>query len=134
VGTTSVIFGKHIDKLQQVKERKIFTLPVVLGETAARWTMTGMLIMAYLLVLYLIWTRFFTPVLLLTLLAIPKLIEIWPILSNPKPAEKPEGYPDVWPNYYVAAAFVHTRRFGGLFLLAVIVDTIVQQIWPLFWN
>ncbi|MEJ2411872.1 MAG: prenyltransferase, partial [Anaerolineales bacterium] len=89
VGTTSVLFGKHIDKLQQDKKLKIHTLPVLLGETAARWTMTAMLISAYLLVIYLIWIRFFTPVMLVTLLAVPTLVEIWPILSNPKPAEKP---------------------------------------------
>jgi 1,4-dihydroxy-2-naphthoate octaprenyltransferase len=134
VGTTSVLFGKHIDKLQQDKERKIHTLPVVLGETAARWVMTAMLISAYLLVLYLIWIRFFTPVMLLTLLAIPTLVEIWPILSNPKPAEKPADFPDVWPNYYVAAAFHHTRRFGGLFLLGVILDTAIRLLWPAFWS
>jgi 1,4-dihydroxy-2-naphthoate octaprenyltransferase len=134
VGATSMLFGKHIDKLQQDKERKIFTLPVVLGETLARWVMTGMLIIAYLIVIILIWNRFFTPVMLLILLAIPTLIEVWPILSNPKPLEKPADFPDVWPNYYVAAAFHHTRRFGGLFLLAVILDTAVQLLWPAFWS
>ncbi len=40
----------------------------------------------------------------------------------------------VWPNYYVAAAFHHTRRFGGLFLIAVILDTAVRLIWPIFWS
>jgi 1,4-dihydroxy-2-naphthoate octaprenyltransferase len=130
---TSVLFGKHIDKLQQDKKLKIHTLPVVLGETAARWVMTGLLGYAYLLVIYLIWTRFFTPAMLLILLAIPTLAEIWPILSNPKPKEKPVDFPDVWPNYYVAAAFHHTRRFGGLLLMAVIFDTAVRLLWPAFW-
>jgi 1,4-dihydroxy-2-naphthoate octaprenyltransferase len=130
---TSVLFGKHIDKLQQDKELKIHTLPVVLGETVARWVMIGLLGSAYLLIIYLIFTRFFTPAMLLSLLAIPTLVEIWPILSNPKPDEKPEDFPDVWPNYYVAAAFLHTRRFGGLLLLAVILDTAIRLIWPAFW-
>ena len=134
VGVTSMLFGKHIDKLQQDKDLKIYTMPVVLGETLARWTMTALLISSYLIVIYLILARFFTPVMLLTFLGIPTLVEIWPILSNPKPAEKPEGFPDVWPNYYVAAAFHHTRRFGGLFLIAVVLDTIIQRIWPLFWS
>jgi len=133
VVVTSVLFGKHIDKLQQDKELKIHTLPVVLGETVARWVMIGLLGSAYLLIIYLIFTRFFTPAMLLILLAIPTLVEIWPILSNPKPAEKPEDFPDVWPNYYVAAAFLHTRRFGGLLLLAVIFDTAIRLIWPAFW-
>ena len=133
VVVTSVLFGKHIDKLQQDKELKIHTLPVVLGETLARWVMIGLLGSAYLLIIYLVFTRFFTPALLLSLLAIPTLVEIWPILSNPKPDENPEDFPDVWPNYFVAAAFLHTRRFGGLLLLAVIFDTAVRLIWPAFW-
>jgi 1,4-dihydroxy-2-naphthoate octaprenyltransferase len=133
-GVTAMLFGKHIDKLGQDKEQKIYTLPVVLGETLARWIMTALLILSYLLVLYLILMRFFTPVMLLSLLALPALTQIWPILSHPKPDEKPEEFPDVWPNYYVAAAFHHTRRFGGWFFLAVVADTIVRLIWPAFWS
>lgn len=133
-GVTAMLFGKHIDKLGQDKERKIYTLPVVLGETLARWAMTTLLIMEYLIVIYLIITGFFTPVMLLVLVALPVLKQIWPILSNPKPDEKPEDFPDVWPNYYVAAAFHHTRRFGGWFILAVIADTVVKLIWPAFWG
>jgi len=111
-----------------------YTLPVVLGETLARWTMTILLIVEYLMVIYLIFTHFFTPVMLLVLAALPILVKIWPILSNPKPDEKPEDFPDVWPNYYVAAAFHHTRHFGGWFILAVIADTVVKLIWPGFWG
>jgi len=133
-GVTAMLFGKHIDKLQQDKERKIYTLPVVLGETLSRWTMTALLIFGYLIVLYLIYIRFFTPVMLLVLAALPTLIEIWPILSHHKPDEKPEEFPDVWPNYFVAAAFHHTRRFGGWFFLAIIADTVIKLIWPTFWS
>ena len=133
-GVTAMLFGKHIDKLQQDKERKIYTLPVVLGETISRWTMTVLLIFGYLMVLYLIYTRFFTPVMLLVLVALPTLKEIWPVLSNPKPDEKPEEFPDVWPNYFVAVAFHHTRRFGGWFFLTVIADTVIKLIWPHFWS
>jgi hypothetical protein len=52
----------------------------------------------------------------------------------PKPDEKPEDFPDVWPNYYVAAAFHHTRHFGEWFILAIITDTVVKLIWPGFWG
>jgi 1,4-dihydroxy-2-naphthoate octaprenyltransferase len=96
--------------------------------------MTALLVSSYILILYLILIKFFTPVMVLSLLALPTLFEIWPILSNPKPAEKPADFPDVWPNYYVAAAFHHTRRFGGLFMLAVILDTAIRLIWPTFWS
>ncbi len=37
LGPTTVIFGKHIDKLEQDKAKGIRTLPVLLGETSARY-------------------------------------------------------------------------------------------------
>jgi len=36
LGVTGVIFGKHIDKLGMDKDRRIHTLPVLLGEKASR--------------------------------------------------------------------------------------------------
>lgn len=35
---------------------------------------------------------------------------------------KPTDFPDVWPNYFVAAAFYHNRLFGLWFLLGLIVN------------
>jgi 1,4-dihydroxy-2-naphthoate octaprenyltransferase len=32
IGPTSVIFGKHIDKLDKDQEKKVYTLPVLIGE------------------------------------------------------------------------------------------------------
>ena len=127
LGVTGVIFGKHIDKYEVDKAKKIHTLPVLLGEKLARYTMVSMLILQYIAAIYLIVTGFFTPVLLLIALALPALFEIWPMFKKPKPAEKPADYPDVWPNYFVAGAFVHNRRFGVWFLLALIVDTILKH-------
>jgi 1,4-dihydroxy-2-naphthoate octaprenyltransferase len=128
LGVTGVIFGKHIDKFEMDREKKIHTLPVILGESASRYTALGMIILQYLMVVYLVITGFFTPLMLIILFSIPVLLQIIPIFRNPKPAEKPEDYPDVWPNYFVAAAFVHNRRFGMLFLLGLILNTITVYI------
>ena len=49
LGVTGVIFGKHIDKYEQDKARRIYTLPVVIGEKAARFTLVGILVLQYLL-------------------------------------------------------------------------------------
>jgi len=43
-GVTTVIFGKHIDKLKVDQEKGIHTLPVLLGETASRFTVIGMMV------------------------------------------------------------------------------------------
>jgi 1,4-dihydroxy-2-naphthoate octaprenyltransferase len=126
LGVTGVIFGKHIDKYEMDKERRIHTVPVVIGEKVSRYILTGMLILQYLLTFILILTRFFTPIMLAVVLAIPSFWRIYPILRAPKPAEKPADFPDVWPNYFVAAGFYHNRSFGIIFMLALIVDSILK--------
>jgi 1,4-dihydroxy-2-naphthoate octaprenyltransferase len=130
LGVTGVIFGKHIDKYEMDKERGIHTLPVLLGERTSRYTVVAMWVLQYLLVIYLIFAGFFTPVLLIVLFALPTFFELLPMFRAPKPVEKPADYPDVWPNYFVASAFVHNRRFGLLFMLGLILDTILK-VWIL---
>lgn len=124
LGVTGVIFGKHIDKYDMDKEKRIFTLPVILGERTSRFTALGMIFLQYVLVVYLVIIGFFTPIMLIIFFSIPVLLRIVPMFRNPKPEEKPQDYPDVWPNYFVAGAFVHNRRFGMLFLLGLILNTI----------
>jgi 1,4-dihydroxy-2-naphthoate polyprenyltransferase len=129
LGVTGVIFGKHIDKYLDDKERKIHTLPVVIGEKAARVMLLGMLVLQYLLVTYLVITGFFGWVMLIVWLALTSLLKILPMFKAPKPAEKPANYPaDGWPLYFVGAAFVHNRRFGMFFLLGLILDLVIKLI------
>ena len=128
LGVTGVIFGKHIDKFEMDKEKKIFTLPVLLGERLSRYTAMGMIFLQYIMVVYLVIIGFFTPLMLIVFFSIPVLLQIIPIFRNPKPDQKPADYPDVWPNYFVAGAFVHNRRFGMLFLLGLILNTIAVYV------
>ena len=82
----------------------------------------------YLLVVYLILIGFFGWILLIVFLALRTLIRILPMFRAPRPAEKPTDYPDVWPNYFVAVAFVHNRTFGLWFLLGLILDLLISRI------
>ena len=133
LGVTGVIFGKHIDKYEMDKNQKIHTLPVVMGEKFARNTLLVMLVLQYLLVIYLVVIGFFGWILLIVLLAMRTFMRILPMLRAPRPEEKPADYPDVWPNYFVAAAFIHNRSFGLYFLLGLILDLIITRfILPLF--
>ena len=125
LGVTGVIFGKHIDKYEMDKERHIHTLPVVIGEIPARYTLLAMLLLQYVLTLVLVIMGYYTLVMAAVVLAIPTLRRIWPMFGAPKPAERPADYPDVWPNYFVAAAFLHNRSFGIWFMLALVVDSIL---------
>ena len=37
LGVTTVILGKHIDKVSMDRQKRIMTLPVLIGEAAARY-------------------------------------------------------------------------------------------------
>ena len=77
LGPTTVIFGKHIDKLREDKAKGIHTLPVIIGEKAARYTVMAMMALQYLLVIALVITGFFTPAMLIVLLAlIPSRVDL----------------------------------------------------------
>jgi 1,4-dihydroxy-2-naphthoate polyprenyltransferase len=47
------------------------------------------------------------------------------MFSAPRPAEAPAGY-EGWPMWFVAAAFLHNRSYGLLFLVGLILDVIVK--------
>lgn len=137
LGVTTVIFGKHIDKISVDRAKKIFTLPVLLGEKLSRYTVIGMMILPYLLVVGLIATRYFTPVMLLVFLAVPTLLKTTPHFLQPKPATRPEWFPEAqggWPLFFAPLAFGNNRAFGGLFMLALLADVLLRIFLPLFWR
>lgn len=125
LGVTTVIFGKHIDKLDMDKVKGIHTLPVVIGEKASRYAVLAMMIAPYLFTLYLIAVRFFTPVMLIVLLALPSFLKIYPIFLKPKPETRPEGQPG-WPLYFVGYAFYNNRTFGSLFMFGLLIDVVLR--------
>ena len=129
LGATGVIFGKHVDKYVEDKAKGIHTLPVIIGERAARSLMFVMLVAQYLLVAYLVVIGFFTPLLLLVFLAVPKLLPSLRALRAQRPATRPADYPErVWPGWFVAYAFLHNRRWGSLFLLGLLAEAIFRNI------
>jgi 1,4-dihydroxy-2-naphthoate octaprenyltransferase len=126
LGVTGVIFGKHIDKLDDDRARKIRTLPVLIGEKASRVILFTMSLLQYVLVVVLVVTRFFTPAMLVSLVALPLSLNVFRIYSRKRPDGPPSDYPEnAWPLWFVAHAFVHNRKFGGLFLLGLIADTVL---------
>jgi len=137
LGVTTVIFGKHIDKYLIDKAKKITTLPVLLGEKVARYAVLGMMVLPYLLVVVLIITRYFTPVLLLVFIAVPTFLKLYPQFLKPKPETRPEGFPDGqggWPLFFAPQAFINNRAFGMWFMLSMILDIILRLLFPHFWQ
>jgi len=83
------------------------------------------------LVLYLILTGYFTPVMILVALAVPTLIKLYPAFLKPKPETRPEGFPDGqggWPLYFAPQAFINNRAFGMWFMLGLILDVILRLV------
>ena len=128
LGPTSVLFGKHTDKLQADHKKKVFTLPVILGEKNARWTTIILWFMQYLLVGWLIFSGYLGWSLAFVLLAIPKYIWASKVFSKPRPENEPEDLEKgVWPLYLSAHAFQYNKRFGLLFLLGLIIDLVLVK-------
>jgi 1,4-dihydroxy-2-naphthoate octaprenyltransferase len=129
LGATTVIFGKHIDKLEDDRARGIRTLPVIIGERAARWILGAMIVLMYATVAYLVVIGFLTPIVLVVALALPRARTALAAYTKPRPRERPEHWPQLaWPLYFVRLAFVHNRRFGLLLLVGLVGDLIVRVI------
>lgn len=124
LGTTAVIMGKHIDKIQEDTKKGISTLPVLLGDVKSRHFVFVLFIMQYVTTFYLVYTKFFSWVMMIVLFSMWNLRIAWKIFSKTRPEAPPPGYPDgVWPLYYVAAAFQQNAAFGILFLIGLIVHS-----------
>ncbi|MEQ9463926.1 MAG: prenyltransferase [Haliea sp.] len=127
LGPTTVLFGKHTDKLDADREKSVRTLPVILGERRARQATGALLLAQYGLTLVLVLAGAFSWPLLLVFASLPSLHRSLGMLRKPKPQTRPESYPEkLWPLWFSAACFRHTRHFTPLFLLGVVLDTLLQ--------
>ena len=137
LGVTTVIFGKHIDKLKSDQEKNIHTLPTILGEKMSRYLVIGMMFLSYFLLTYLVTTKYFTPLVLVTLFALPRLRQVLPAFLKPKPEERPANFPEGqggWPLYFAPLAFWYNRSFGALLALSLVADVLIRIYMPGFWH
>ena len=126
LGTTLVIFGKHIDKIEYDSTKKIRTLPVILGERSARYAtialLTAMLIITPVFVVLgiLPWPA------ILVFLTLGLYFKTIRFFEKPRPESPPEDYPkESWPLWFVGSAFIYNRNFGFLFLLGIIIGIVL---------
>jgi 1,4-dihydroxy-2-naphthoate octaprenyltransferase len=133
LSVVSINFGKHIDKSAEDKKKGVGTLPVRIGEKAARYINIAILILIYVVILYLVFVPFFfTPVMLIVFLAGKRLLYAVGALTKPRPAEPPKEWPG-WPTWFSGFAFYHNRLFSNLFLLGLLADTLLRILLPNFW-
>jgi 1,4-dihydroxy-2-naphthoate octaprenyltransferase len=116
---TSVLMGKHIDKLPYDLPTGTKTLPVLVGDRAARLITQGMIVGYYLGVVALVLVRALPWPALLTFVAVPRAVKALRLFSQPKPTDAPPDNP-VWPLWWAPIAFLHTRRAGGLLILGLL--------------
>ncbi|HMR79740.1 MAG TPA: prenyltransferase, partial [Polyangiaceae bacterium] len=128
LGATAVLFGKHIHKLDADKEKGIRTMPVLLGARVSRGVTIAMLVVQYLLVILLVVRGYFSPLILVVGVALPTLWLAVKAYRAPRPAEPPAAFPPrIWPLWFVAFAFLHMRRFGGLYVAGIVLDVIARR-------
>lgn len=127
LGVTSVLFGKHLDKLGFDKSKGIRTAPIVLGDKLARFVTIVVSIAMYVTAAVLaVWEEMWA--LVIVLAALPMLWQLIQFFSQPKPEKPPEWYRGGWPLWFVGMAFIHNRRFGLLFVTALAAQLVLDEI------
>jgi 1,4-dihydroxy-2-naphthoate octaprenyltransferase len=118
LGVMSILTGKHIDQLEFDSTKANRTLPVLLGEDAARAFNIATVVLVYAVIAVLIVLGRLTPWAALVALALPRALRAVSVMSRPRPAAPPAGYIG-WPLWYHRVCLQHNRLFGWLYILGL---------------
>ena len=121
---TTVLMGKHTDKIPFDEPLGIRTLPVVFGEARGRVLTLAMMVGFYVLVVAAVLAKAMPWPALVVVLALPRLIKVWPYFRRPPPDKPPADFP-VWPLWYAALAWVHVRQAGALLVLGLAIGALL---------
>jgi 1,4-dihydroxy-2-naphthoate octaprenyltransferase len=121
---TTVLFGKHIDKISADTAKGIHTLPVILGEARARLVAQALMIAFYPIVIGSALIGWIGPFVMLVVLGTPLLVTVLRQFSSPRPESPPHSYVG-WPLWFVGGAFIHTRRAGGLLIVGLLLNAVL---------
>jgi 1,4-dihydroxy-2-naphthoate octaprenyltransferase len=122
---TTVLMGKHIDKIPFDEPLSVRTLPVMLGAARARVATLALMVAFYPLVGVAVLAAAMPWPALLVAAALPRLVKIWPYFRRPPPDEPPRGFP-VWPLWYAALAWVHVRQAGALLVVGLLIGAALR--------
>lgn len=118
LGVMSILTGKHIDQMNFDAGKGHRTLPVLLGERAARALNSATIILIYVVAAALIVRGQLTLFASIIALALPRGVRAISILSRPRPAAPPAGYIG-WPLWYHRVCLEHNRVFGWTYILGL---------------
>jgi 1,4-dihydroxy-2-naphthoate octaprenyltransferase len=120
---TAVLMGKHIDKLPWDQREGVRTLPVILGERRARLVTGALMIGFYVVLVGCVLVDALPWPVLASFGALPLLLRALRALGRPRPDGPPRGFP-VWPLWFAAFCFTHTRRAGALMVAGLAIAAI----------
>lgn len=124
---TTVLMGKHIDKIPYDAPLGIRTLPVIVGDRRARAVTLAMMVGFYVLVALAVGLGAMPWPALLVVAALPRLAKVWPYFRRPPPDEPPPKFP-VWPLWYAALAWVHVRQAGALLVVGLAIGAVLHAV------
>lgn len=126
LGVASILIGKHIDQRQFDTSQQQRTLPVLLGEGAARTLNRVTVATMYLVTAVAVLLGALSPFTLVVVLALPRALHALRVMAKPAPATPPAGYIG-WPLWYHRVCLVHNRLFGWLFIAGLAVGAAVPD-------
>jgi 1,4-dihydroxy-2-naphthoate octaprenyltransferase len=115
LGVMTILMGKHIDQIDFDSRKGIRTLPVLIGERAARALIIAAICAIYAIVAVLIGLGRLTPFAAAIMLALPRAVHAVRIMSRPRPPSPPDGYVG-WPLWYHRACLAHSRVLGWAYI------------------
>ena len=122
---TTVLMGKHVDKIGWDRDERVRTLPVLLGEERSRKVTVALMAAFYASVVALALTGTAVVWVLVALAGLPVLSKTARTYARPKPEAPPPRFP-LWPLWFGPWAFVHARRAGALLVLGLTAGAV----WP----
>jgi 1,4-dihydroxy-2-naphthoate polyprenyltransferase len=115
LGVMTILNGKHIDQMDFDSGKAIRTLPVMIGERAARVLNVIAIIAMYALVAVLIFFGRMSLYLAVIVVSLPQAVRALRIMSRARPAVPPPGYVG-WPLWYHRVCLQHDRVFGWTYI------------------
>jgi 1,4-dihydroxy-2-naphthoate polyprenyltransferase len=115
LGVMTILMGKHIDQIDFDSTKDISTLPVLIGERAARALNIVAICAIYGVIAVLIGLGRLTPFAAAATLAAPRAFHAVRILKKPRPSTAPADYVG-WPLWNHRACLQHNRVFGWAYI------------------
>jgi 1,4-dihydroxy-2-naphthoate octaprenyltransferase len=126
LGVMSILLGKHIDQETYDAGKDIKTMPVILGDTAARLTAVALVLLMYLFTFVSVVYGALSVTAILVVLNYDKLVEAVRVLSKPRPTQQPKGYVG-WPLWYHRQCLLHNKGFGWFYIGALAIAAILAN-------